>query len=354
MQGHVCVGMLLLVWAGGIRAEDRPREVVDRALKGTCTLQARDRWEQKTVGNEALPALDRVRILPDGGVAAWGLAGGQILLLNGDGTLRGRFGKQGEGPGCWRMVEEVLVTPGGLWVVDNDRLHRFTLQGEWQEDHRLPPRFHPGCLLNDAMVLGWWQDGAQEGQRRAVWKIGTEKPEPRGIAVGVSDKTSARMNGMQVAVEIPGVTPGHFMAWGGGRWVWGQNGRYILFWEDLPHGPSVGLEVTGRDLQPLPPSFRETYRPWAASLPETCTPWRRLGVDGQRRIWVEVTPVGEERRICWDLFSAQGDLLWKVEWTLAPGLTLRDWDRRGDVLALLLEDGEGELRIQRVTLEPPL
>ena len=72
-------------------------------------------------------------LLGDGGVAVANSGASEVLLFSGDGSLAGRVGQQGEGPGEFSEVTTLLVTDAGFLAYDArlGRLSDFSEGGEF-------------------------------------------------------------------------------------------------------------------------------------------------------------------------------------------------------------------------------
>jgi len=71
--------------------------------------------------------------LDGGGLAVANAGSSEVLLLAGDGSLAGRVGGQGEGPGEFMAVTSLIKTPAGFLVYDTrlGRINEFTEAGDF-------------------------------------------------------------------------------------------------------------------------------------------------------------------------------------------------------------------------------
>ena len=74
--------------------------------------------------------------LDDGGLAVANAGALEVLLLESDGSLARRVGRQGEGPGEFAEVTSLVKTPAGFLVYDArlGRINEFTEAGEVKRD----------------------------------------------------------------------------------------------------------------------------------------------------------------------------------------------------------------------------
>jgi hypothetical protein len=131
-------------------------------------------------GPSALFRVSGARTLPDGRIVIW-QSDGEILLFAEDGAFERFLGREGEGPGEFRWVEEVALVmgTGDLRVLDpsNSRITTLTPEGELQAMVRVEP--NPLVLARtwrgqpDGSFVGW----VEESLRKAVAR------EERGLGI---------------------------------------------------------------------------------------------------------------------------------------------------------------------------
>ncbi|MEX2527291.1 MAG: hypothetical protein WEA09_06595 [Gemmatimonadota bacterium] len=86
------------------------------------------------------------RLMPDGSV--WVLDGGArtVLSLANDGELRSVLGREGEGPGEFRVPSRIVATfEHGVWVWDSGLRRLTAVRGDRSAVNIVTPRFPPGA-----------------------------------------------------------------------------------------------------------------------------------------------------------------------------------------------------------------
>lgn len=148
LAGLLCASLVLLTPA--CDPGDAGREAIQ------TVLQVTDSGGVRTVHLGTLDELSATRITPDlvastreqgielfnatmalfldgGGLAVANAGSMEVLLLAGDGSLAGRVGGQGEGPGEFMAVTSLIKTPAGFLVYDTrlGRINEFTEAGDF-------------------------------------------------------------------------------------------------------------------------------------------------------------------------------------------------------------------------------
>jgi hypothetical protein len=114
------------------------------------------------------------RILPDGGALVGDFAAGAIYRIGADGSVRGTWGRKGEGPGEYQSLDGLLLR-GDSIIVSDGRLLRVTVlstEGTVLATRPLPGAFlhQISSILADGRLLLIPGDGySSVGEQRSEW-----------------------------------------------------------------------------------------------------------------------------------------------------------------------------------------
>jgi len=276
-------------------------------------------------------------LLDDGSVAVADGGSREIRMLSDDGSLLRRFGRQGDGPGEFRILAWIArCGASGITSLDGatGRITRWTVEGEPRESLRLqglsegPPPYSARCGPNGRFaVMGWPRIGDYEGG---------QGPYRLEAAVGVLSPTGELL---QEVGTFPGPERYRYSASDGPRPLgrrtlvhMGTDGVYV------GTGDRYEIEVIGADgsrrrfgrPDSLVPMTADLVRVWhdsvVASVPEarraaarrgllqhehpgTLPPYSDLGIDEQGFVWITRFGVPGERSTTLDVFSRVGDLV---------------------------------------------
>lgn len=135
-----------IVQISNVHALDLP-EVELRLIHSTKALP--DLHLDRVAGAVFLP--DSALIIGDGGAR-------ELVFLDGDGSIRARSGRDGEGPGEYRWIERIGVGVDGMPFVFDRRLRRFTFLDVDGEVTRIQ-RLDQGAGLGAAVPLSRSENG---------------------------------------------------------------------------------------------------------------------------------------------------------------------------------------------------
>ena len=82
----------------------------------------------------------------------------RVFVLEEDGTFIARWGKCGEEPGQFRIIRDIAWGPDGLvYVADSDRIQRFTIEGDFQDEWSVPAIIRSLLVAPDGSIysLSW-------------------------------------------------------------------------------------------------------------------------------------------------------------------------------------------------------
>jgi hypothetical protein len=102
----------------------------DKPLKGEWNLESAIVWTITGVGEDTL-ARPEIAVAEDDTLCIWDWKNRLSYLFDKMGKFKKVFGRRGEGPGEMRWHLNTFFTGGKLVTVDMDRLHFFTMDGEY-------------------------------------------------------------------------------------------------------------------------------------------------------------------------------------------------------------------------------
>ena len=316
--------------------------------------------------------------MPDGGIAVADGGAGEIRVFDSSGDHQWTAGRQGEGPGEFRIMDSLGTDPdGGIWVYDFS-LQRITFVGPDGEigevtelEHDIPTLGMVGRLRDGSFVLAQlWGSGpvaeaAEEGLRRdpaVIAHFGADGELVDTIGEFPGRELQLRVEDGRMVMGSPlfGRTASHTL-WGNSLVVGdqilfelrlysssGKLGRIVRIPEaDLSLSREEIESTMAQQLADLPESRRPGYRSFLeeAGLPDTKPAYTHLLPDRAGNLWVSEfarypTPPGK-----WTVFDADGRWLGSV--TMPPDF--RPYEIGPDWILGVRRD---ELEVQRVRLYP--
>lgn len=102
----------------------------DKPLKGEWDLATTLVWTITEAGDDTF-SRPEIAVAGDGTLCTWDWKNRLSYLFDRTGKFKKVFGKRGEGPGEMRWHLNTFFTGGKLVTVDMDRLHFFTMDGEY-------------------------------------------------------------------------------------------------------------------------------------------------------------------------------------------------------------------------------
>ena len=316
--------------------------------------------------------------MPDGGIAVADGGAGEIRVFDASADHRWTAGRQGEGPGEFRIMSSLGTDPdGGIWVYDFS-LQRITFVdsdgaiGRVVElEHDIPTLGMVGRLGDGSFILAQlWGAGPtteafEEGLRRdpavtAHFGAGGELIDTIGEFPGREIQLRVEDGRMVMGSPLYGRTASHTL-WGNslvvGDQVLFELGIYTSSGElsRIVRIPGADLTLSREEIEStmaqqladLPESRRPGYRSFleAAGLPDTKPAYAYLMPDQVGNLWVSEFARFPTPPVEWTVFDADGRWLGSVAMPpdFRPYEIGMDW---------ILGVESDELDVQRVKLYP--
>lgn len=285
-----------------------------------------------------------VAFLSDGRLVA-GDEGASVLYgFDADGGLLWQTGRQGDGPGEFRLIASLGVLPGdSMWVFDFGS-RRFTLLDAGGTVGRTfdltvaasAPRAVGGLGDGTFIVQEMWgraRDAAATGMRRdpaAVLRVSAD---------GAGADTIVRVPGREVWITVengrgvmntPLFSRNSVAVAAGDRIFVGDQARFILNTYDATGAHRLSIRLTGRDqsmdeavagraiersLETLPEAERPARRRFLESvpLPESRPAFDRIVVAATGEIWVSEPALDPDDAVQWQVIDRTGRWLGAVD-----------------------------------------
>lgn len=333
-----------------------------------------ERFVVGSAGMGEVPAPDEfgriasVAVSADGRLFVADAANGEIVSFAADGSVLGRFGRTGQGPGEFGRLSSLALLGDRLLALDfrNGRVAELSLEGEW-----LGSRPAPGSVSGPASLLRFypaagggvhqWSVEAADGDLRRVWVV----QDSNGVVDQWPQPTLTGPAPQSLVCPRPDDAIQFFDVPFGGRMLSHPARRRFSYaaWSATPAIALIGVEgdtvrlierphdpvaLTDQEWQAATADF-ETFReewptvvcePRSIERPESKPALAYLMVDPDGRLWVErYTADGT----AWEVFDGEGRLIGTLagfDYTEDVPPTVR-----GEAIAWVSLD---ELEVQRV------
>ena len=135
MKKKYLLGLITLVFALGIFAEVKND---DKPKLGVYNFSLQKVWQTNKVGQDYFGTIYTIVVSRDGKICCYDWKTLKYYILDYEGKLLHTFGKKGEGPGEIRRIEQAPVINAGnkIAVIDNALIHFFDWEGKYIKTKR--------------------------------------------------------------------------------------------------------------------------------------------------------------------------------------------------------------------------
>lgn len=349
----------------------------DKPMKGEWDFQIQKDWEIEKAGNDDFAEIRDIVSTGSGRIFVSDSKHVKIYVLNKEGTLISSFGKVGEGPGEFRtfqMDSQMHLLNNYLIVSESNRLHYFTLDGQFVKTVSLPNLMDPRAFVSEdtfisapAVIMDPKVKKAEiklyNIKKKSVKKISEYQPFDKAV-----QRQENKDQRMVVAIVLGGITPMMMVSYRKGKVYYGMSDQYKIDIVDLTGKKLGGFYLENRKQNPVSEQYKKDLfkrlssrgnapesmlKNIVDSLPENASYFDNLVVDKNGLIYVFVANPGENSRRSIDIFSPRGNYLYSSIIKVPENLSMRRIYLNDELLIIAIEDEEGTIKLAKYTVKLP-
>lgn len=342
----------------------------DKPQKGEFPIPMTQQWSIQGINQQVFSASPAITVADNGRLFLYDQRSGVNHILDDGGKWLKSFTKRGEGPGEVKRQHASFIIGDRFMICDDERIHRFTLEGEFVDTIPYPYLGNP---------VAFFIDGERFVSANAVAAAQADSPGRQGEInlnqLGHKDKKLIRnyqvFEGSSIVSEqrrmvmlIEFLTPLMTLAWDGQHIYYGMNDRYQIYSCDLS-GRELGGFSLNRPRRGM--SFQEkkaffAQRPNVTdellkTLPNDQTLFIRMQVLRDHLLVFATDAMRSDRQQI-DVFDKKGHYLYRMIVKSPEGTELMRPQRlnpviSGDFIYLVLEDEDGEITLRKYRMNLP-
>ncbi len=352
-----------------IRNEDRP-------LRGAWSFELQEEWRIDRAGEDILARVQTFQIDSDGRVFLYEARHNRFYVFDVNGRFLFTFGKQGEGPGEYRMAFTFFLVDDLLIVPDQGRLHYFRKDGTFQHTVLLPQSMLMPRLFLDSRRFLAVREGEPEGKATDELEIFHTATGERQSLLTIQAETAltAKLESggrtMVMKMKISDATPMVVAALHGDTLFYGKNDLYRIVKCDLNGREKMSFSIPGRTRKRISAQAKkrrisamstggsripaEMQEQLLKSMPDLATLFSRISIEEDGLIYVYLNDPDRENSRLIDVFSPRGEYLYRASFQLPGELIITGpFLIKGDRLLVYAEDEEGERLLIRYRINKP-
>ncbi len=342
----------------------------DKPQKGEYLIPMVQQWSIPGVNQQVFSGSPAITVADDGRLFLYDQNSGLHHILNADGQWIKSFARRGEGPGEVKRHHTGFIVGDRLMICDDERIHRFTLDGEFVDTIPYPYLGNPVAFFIDGerfvsanAVAAAQADGSGRQGEINLNQLGRkDKKLIRNYQIFEGSGIVSEQRRRVMLIEF--LTPLMTLAWDGQYIYYGMNDRYHIHSCDLS-GRDLGGFSLNRPRSKM--NFQEkkaffAQRPNVTdellkTLPDEQTLFIRMQVL-RDHLLVFATDALRSNRQQIDVFDKKGHYLYRMIVKSPEGTELMRPQRlnpviSGDFAYLVLEDEDGEITLRKYRMNLP-
>jgi hypothetical protein len=309
----------------------------DRPLRGEWDFNPDKAWEIDSAGSDVFGIPANMQVSDEDSLYVYDKENKKNYIFDSDGNFIKTFGVKGQGPGEARDQSSLFLIDDKLLIVDVGRIHYFRLDGTYLHSvvNSLYSR-RPVLFLSEheflAVPLGVFEAPDFKAQ---IKRINLESGQVTVIAdFEIFPGGIGRAGKMVGSLIVPGITPLMTVGYGEGRLYYGRSDSYKIQVIDLS-GKLLKTFFLDRKKKKVPEDVKKKYFGRYSSMskqaldqiiattPNEATFFCRIETQ-QGLIYVFVPDISRHNRLKIDIFSPEGEYLYRGDLSIEDHLTMME------------------------------
>jgi hypothetical protein len=363
---------LLIVFPGFAQTRN-----ADNPLKGTWDFQLQKVWKIEGAGDDVFAEIRDIITSGSGRIFVADGKHVKIYILDKEGKFISSFGKSGEGPGefrNFRMGSRLHLLNDCLMVNESNRIHYFTLDGEFVRTESLPNLMDARAFVSADEFISAPTVIENPNLKKAEVKLVniSDHSEKKIATYQPFEKAVQRQETSEgstvIAIVLGGITPMMMVEYRDGKIYFGMSDQYKIDVVNLAGKPIGGFYLEGRKPNPVSEKYKNDLLKRLSSqggapesmlknivdgLPRDASYFENIVVDKNGLIYVFVANPGEDSKKSIDIFSPRGQYLYSSTISVPDGCSIRRVYLKDDLLIMAVEDDEGAISLNKYTIRIP-
>lgn len=355
----------LLLWSTEVRNLDKP-------LKGDWNFQLEKVWEIDTIGEDILTQVNNIRIDEGGNIYLLENRLTKVFILDPSGKLQFSFGKQGEGPGEIKLPMGLFLKGDQIIVSDLGRFHYFSRTGQFIQTENPGMMVLPRAFLDAHRIIVVSEptdDKKRTNDRLEIFDLKTKKRSTLAEISAAKDLTYTNSR-MRLRMVDPLTAPTVVVGVDGNDILFGKNDRYQLKKIDLEGKELLSFSLQGREGKKISEATKrrrfenvifnnakmpkEMVDQLVKNVPDRATYFYNIWTDRQGLIFLFVSDLENQHGRQVDIFSPQGQYLYRGEIVLSDNYIIRsNLTIHNHTLCVFAEDDEGAVKLVKYKMKMP-
>jgi len=346
-----------------------------KPLKGEWDFQLQELWDAASAGDDVLVEVVDIEVDDNGRIYLFDRKYNTFFAFGPEGKFLYSFGKQGEGPGEYKMVFNFFLEGKYVIAPDMGRFHYFAADGKFAKTYNPGVMVFPTAFIDENRFITVLKRGdeKEEVEKLQVLDLSTMKRTTIAEIEAEKALTASGSTGggtMVLKIKDPNTTPMIVAAVNNNGIYYGKNDKYLVKKTDLTGKELLSFSLQGRALKKIPMAFKrkriENFRLNGKKLPKDmadqiikgipdyCTFFNKITIDESGLIYVFVNDMANETGQEIDIFSPQGKYLYHSFVKLPGGLPWKSpFEIKGNHLYIFTEDEEGEFKLVKFSIKKP-
>lgn len=343
----------------------------DQPLKGEHTFKIEKVWQVEEAGDDVFARIREIKVADNGHIYILDRKNRRFYIMGGDGKLVKAFGKKGEGPGEFRIIEQcnMFLTDDRLMIHDELMVHILDLKGNHIRTKVVPSRQQPVLFLSPGEYISAHLTRLQAPDGKGtIRKVNLNTGSETVIAKFSMFQGGAINNqNIRAAFSSVALTPMMRIHLIDGKLFYGMNDVYRITVSDLkgkverefgierPKRPITTKEIEDRliaeakDLAPV-----ELLKRLAKTVPNEMTHFSDVEKHNGL-FYVFTSYYGRDNRQRIDIFSPDGKYLYRAFITVDEEYEMVTMPLiKGGHVYMVLEDEEGNQSLAKYKIQLPL
>lgn len=355
-------------------AQTNPNEEIknkDKPLKGEWDFQLRKAWETYNAGDDILLQVSDIEVADDGRVYLYDLKYHKFFVFSPEGEFLFAFGKQGEGPGEYKMVFNFFLEGKYVIAPEMGRFHYFTMDGKYVRTNNPGVMIFPRNFIdeNRFITIQEQENGKGKPEKLQIFDL-TSKERTTLAEVTAEKALTARAGGMALVLKDSSSTPSIVAGVRNNEIYYGKSDKYLIKKIDFKGKESLKFSIQGRERKKIPTAVKrkrfdnlrinnmkpskEMVDQLIKGMPDYCTYFSRILIDENGLVYIFVNDMTNDTGQEIDIFSPQGKYLYHSHVTLPEGLRWQTpYEFEGNNLYIFTEDEEGEKKLVKYKIVKP-
>jgi len=327
-------------------------------------------WETDHAGDDILVDIGAIRIHEQGRIFVMNTRINRVHVFDLQGGHLFSFARKGEGPGEIKEAFDLFLADDRVIVPDMNRIHYFSVKGEFLKSVRTTEMFLPYFFLDEHRMLGYPFSHLRRETRTVFLYDLTSKQKQEVVEIPAVKPLRYSGNGMRLMLRMPfEVSEELVIVKNSGDLWYGYADTYRIQRLGVSGKNRSAFSLDGREretlsvpdklkvfdrfadnLQEIP---RNILNEIAEQLPDQAPFFHRIFCDAANRFYVMTAGIKRSHVVGVDIFSSQGKYLYRGHIDLEPGCFWNKMAMKDHHLVVFIEDRDGEKKLVAYTLNLP-